>query len=51
MFVAGAGQQIVPPTFLQANPPDIVILMNPNYQQEIGQTLHSLGLSPKILVA
>ena len=51
MFVAGAGQQIVPPSFLKTAPPDIVILMNPNYQQEIGQTLHNLNLHPQIMVA
>lgn len=51
MFVAGAGQKIVPPNHLQTTHPDIVILMNPNYEQEIRQTQHSLGLDPEMIIA
>lgn len=51
MFVAGAGQEIIPPTYLQTISPDIVILMNPNYTSEITQTLHEMGLDPEIMVA
>lgn len=51
MFVAGMGQQIVNPTFLRNYQPEVVIIMNRNYEQEISQTLQELGVSATILVA
>ncbi len=50
-FVAGTGQQLVPPSFLQSFQPDVVILMNPIYEGEIIATLRSLELNPKVTVA
>lgn len=44
MFVAGSGQQIIPPEKLQEFQPELVIVMNPVYQNEITETLRSLGL-------
>jgi SAM-dependent methyltransferase len=46
MFVAGAGQRIVPPDALPALRPDAVLIMNPLYVSEIQSTVHSLGLTP-----
>ncbi|NJN67959.1 MAG: class I SAM-dependent methyltransferase [Chloroflexaceae bacterium] len=43
-YVAGAGQQIVPPDFLRTYHPDVVIVMNPVYQDEIRQTIEHLGV-------
>jgi SAM-dependent methyltransferase len=37
MYLAGGGQQIVPPGFLCDYRPDVVIVMNPIYLHEIGQ--------------
>lgn len=51
MFVAGSGQKIVPPEFLKDYQPDVVIIMNGNYQDEIRQTLTGLGLNSEILLA
>lgn len=51
MFVAGTGARIVPPEFLVQYRPDVVVVLNPVYEEEIGQRLASLGLSPSILVA
>ncbi len=51
MHVAGTGQEIVPPAFLQAYQPDAVIIMNANYKEEIGQTLRDLGVNAEILLA
>ena len=50
-FVAGTGQKIVPPESLQDEPPQVVILMNPLYVEEVRSTLASLGLRPELLVA
>jgi SAM-dependent methyltransferase len=44
MFVAGAGQEIVPPERLREFRPDWIILMNPIYREEIGGMARSLGL-------
>ncbi|MCP5101265.1 MAG: methyltransferase domain-containing protein [Chloroflexi bacterium] len=50
-FVAGTGQEIVPPKFLKTYQPDVVVIMNANYEDEIGQMLQDLGVSAKILLA
>ncbi|MEJ2750859.1 MAG: class I SAM-dependent methyltransferase, partial [Anaerolineae bacterium] len=51
MHVAGAGQKIVPPEFLKTYQPDVVIIMNANYRDEIGQAVADLGVKAEILVA
>ncbi|MFZ0545817.1 MAG: class I SAM-dependent methyltransferase [Candidatus Promineifilaceae bacterium] len=51
MFVAGTGQQIVPPEFLKEYRPDVVVIMNGNYQDEIQKTLEEMGLESEILLA
>lgn len=51
MFVAGSGQEIVAPEFLRGYRPDVVIIMNRNYETEIGDMLHSLGLDAQIFIA
>jgi hypothetical protein len=47
-FMAGAGQEIIGPEALTEIRPDIVIVMNPLYCNEIQQTLDKLGLSPRL---
>lgn len=49
-FVAGAGQQIVAPAELPAIEPNLVLLMNPIYLDEVRHQLTGLGLSPEIQV-
>lgn len=51
MYVAGTGQQIVSPEFLQDYQPDVVIVMNPVYQEEIRGTVKGLGISPGLMCA
>jgi hypothetical protein len=52
MYMAGAGQQIVPPEFLKDYPPDVIIILNPIYQEEIARQVSDLGLpSPTYLLA
>jgi SAM-dependent methyltransferase len=50
-FIAGKGQEIVAPEFLREYRPDIVIAMNPVYEQEIGKQLAEMGLRPTLLSA
>lgn len=50
-FVAGTGQEIVPPEFLFEYRPDAVIVMNSIYGDEIRKTTESLGLDVELLYA
>lgn len=50
-FVAGTGQEIVPPEFLQSFAPDAVIVMNPVYRDEVDDALARLGARPELVVA
>lgn len=48
-FVAGTGQTIIGPDDLPSVRPDLVIVMNPIYRDEIGRKLAELGLAPSVL--
>ena len=48
-FMAGTGQQIVAPLFLKDYRPDIVIIMNAIYREEIQQELTQLDLKPVLM--
>jgi hypothetical protein len=48
-FMAGTGQEIVAPEFLQDYQPDLVIVMNAIYVEEINHQLDSMGVHPKIV--
>jgi 2-polyprenyl-3-methyl-5-hydroxy-6-metoxy-1,4-benzoquinol methylase len=50
-YVSGAGQEIVPPEFLRAYRPDVVVVMNTNYRAEIGRMLQDMGVTAELLVA
>jgi SAM-dependent methyltransferase len=43
-YMAGTGQKIVAPDFLMQYKPDIVIVMNPIYCNEIQETLDKMGI-------
>src|SRR6266487_2724148 len=45
MFIAGTGQQIVPPEVLRDYQPDVVIVMNSLYEHEIQQIAKNLGIT------
>jgi len=49
-FVAGTGQEIVPPESLKEYQPEIIIVMNPNYLSEIEQKLRKLKLKSEFLL-
>ncbi len=48
-FCAGTGQEIVPPASLSSYKPDVVIVMNPLYLEEIQRDLAILGLDPHVM--
>lgn len=47
-YVAGTGHEIVAPATLTELRPDIVVVMNPVYVEEIGADLQRMGLAPTI---
>ena len=49
MYTAGTGQQIMPPAFLKSFTPDTILVMNPNYGDEIRSEVTAMGLSSDIL--
>ncbi|MBB65406.1 MAG: SAM-dependent methyltransferase [Waddliaceae bacterium] len=48
-YMAGTGQRIVSPSFLAEYKPDIVIIMNPIYHNEIESMLNEMNLYPEII--
>jgi SAM-dependent methyltransferase len=49
-YIAGTGQKIVMPDFLPVYKPDVVIIMNPVYLEEIRKALNNMGLNPELMV-
>lgn len=47
-YIAGTGQKIVAPEFLRDYKPDVVIVMNPIYKEEIRHTIDDMGLKPEL---
>jgi hypothetical protein len=48
-YMPGTGHEIVAPESLREYRPDVVIVMNPVYRDEIDRDLERLGLSPRVL--
>lgn len=48
-FLPGAGKKVMPPNVLIDYKPDVVIVMNPIYCDEIRQMLNKMGLNPELL--
>lgn len=49
--MAGTGQQIHSPEALRAEPPQVVVIANEIYKEEIGKSLRDMGIDAEILVA
>jgi hypothetical protein len=48
-YIAGTGQEIVAPKFLRGYRPDVVIVMNPIYCNEIQQDLDRMGVTAELV--
>jgi SAM-dependent methyltransferase len=48
-YMAGTGQEIVAPAFLQDYDPELVVVMNPVYVEEIAGSLRELDLAPRLV--
>ena len=51
MHLPGTGHKILHPDALRERKPDVVIVMNAHYRDEIAAQLESMGLTPEILTA
>lgn len=51
LHLAGTGQEIVAPEHLQTEKPDVVILMNPIYRDEISNQLRKMGIRAELIEA
>lgn len=49
-YLPGSGQQIVAPEFIQNYQPDLVIITNPTYEEEIKTHVFNLGIQPDFWV-
>lgn len=50
-YIAGTGQKIMPPDFLKTYEPDVVIVMNPIYIEEIKKLMNQMKLSSQVISA
>jgi hypothetical protein len=48
-YMPTTGQRIVAPAFLAEYRPDVVIIMNPVYRDEIARDLERMALRPEVL--
>jgi SAM-dependent methyltransferase len=48
LYIPGSGQKVVSPELLKEYRPDMVLIMNSNYRDEIGRQVSSLGLAPEL---
>jgi len=48
-FMPGTGHEVVEPKALLESPPDVVVVMNAIYREEIRRQLAGMGLSPEVL--
>lgn len=50
MYAAGTAQKFVGPEYLKNYKPDLILIMNPLYENEIKKSVHDLGLNPEFLL-
>jgi SAM-dependent methyltransferase len=50
-YIPGTGQQVVAPTFLREYCPDVIVLTNPTYAQEVQEQVVNMGLRCDFLLA
>ena len=49
LYVPGTGQEVVRPEFLKQYRPDVLLIVNPNYREEISREVSALGIAPDLL--
>lgn len=51
LHVPGTGQKIVDPGYLLTSPPEVIVVMNPLYLDEIRKQVEAMGLKAEVFVA
>jgi SAM-dependent methyltransferase len=49
LYIPGTGQKVVSPEFLTQYRPDVLLIANPNYRDEISHKVSTLGITPELL--
>jgi SAM-dependent methyltransferase len=49
LYIPGTGQEVVRPEFLKQYRPDVLLLANPNYRDEISRHVAALDIAPELL--
>jgi SAM-dependent methyltransferase len=49
LYIPGTGQRVVSPEFLKQFQPDVLVIVNANYRDEIGRDVRSLGITPDLI--
>jgi hypothetical protein len=49
-FIGGSGQKIIEPSAVRKLRPDVIVLMNPIYRDEIASAVRALGVDAELLV-
>ena len=49
LYIPGTGQEVVSPEFLKQYRPDVLLIVNPNYRDEISHQVSALGIVPDLL--
>jgi len=49
MYIPGTGQKIVPPEFLRDYQPDVIVVMNPIYENEVKELTKRLGITTNFI--
>ena len=49
LYVPGTGQKVVSPDFLKTYQPDVLLIANPNYRDEISRQTSALGIQASLL--
>ncbi len=49
LHIPGTGQKVVSPEFLKKYRPDVLLIVNPNYREEISHQVSALGIAPDLL--
>jgi SAM-dependent methyltransferase len=47
-YLSGTGHRVVSPEYLTGDPPDVVVLMNPIYRDEVAKQLAAMNLHPQL---
>lgn len=49
LYIPGTAQKVVSPEFLKVYKPDVLLIANPNYREEIGRLVSTFGLAPDLV--